>query len=152
MSVNSTAPEHPLGLLVDPRERTDAGNVVGDEGLVADDPAVVAGWDVEDHARPDLDGRAVLESIGEAARDADPDVVVLAQARPGDGLDVLLPVPARLEHHPADHQVIEVVDVDPAERRRPDLVRCLERLCLETGHGWSSRSRVNDRRARGPGR
>ena len=121
-------------LLVDPRERADAGDVVGDERLVADDPAVVAGRDLEDHARADLAGRAVLQPVAEPPRDADADMVVLAQARARDGLDVLHPVPAGLEHHPADHEVVEVVDVDAPERCRADLVGILERLRLETGH------------------
>ena len=62
-------------------------------------------------------------------------MVVLAEAGPGDGLDVLQPVPARLQHHPADHEVVEVVDIDAPEQRGTNLVGNLERLRLETGHG-----------------
>ena len=140
-------PEHALGLLVDPRERAHTGDVVGDERLVADDPAVVAGRDLEDHAGSDLARRAVFEPVAEPARDADADVVVLAEARPGDRLDVLQPVPARLERHPADHEVVQVVDVDPPERGRPGLVGGFERLRLETGHGSVLAPRVIATRA-----
>ena len=152
MSVNRIGAEHALGLLVDPRERADAGDVIGDEGLVADDPAVVTGRDLEDHAWSDLAGRAVLEPVAESPLDADADVVVLAQVSTRDGPDVLHPVPAGLEHHPADHDVVEVVDVDPPERRRAGLVGSLERLRQETSHGSVLTPRASAREPSARGR
>src|SRR3990172_6740567 len=124
----------PLRALVDAGERAHAGDVVGHPRLIADDPAVVPRRDVEDRVRPDLEGRAVLHAHAETAPEADADVVVLADPGPGQGLDVLDPVPARLELRAADDQVIERVDVDPAVRRPADLVGRSEGFGLESGH------------------
>ena len=61
-----------------PPERPHPGEVVGLPRLVADDPAVMPGRDVEDHAGTDLHRRAVVGPDPKATTNADTEVVVLA--------------------------------------------------------------------------
>ncbi len=130
--------QDPFRVLGDAGERAHAGDVVRHPRLVADDPAIVPRRDVEDRAGPDLEGRPVLHPDPQPALEADADMVVLAEPGPGERLDVLDPVPARLEDRATDDEVVERVDVDPAERGATDLVGHIERLELQAGHGTRS--------------
>jgi len=59
----------------------------------------------------------------------------LAALRPDDRLDVLLPVPARIEVAAPDNVLTEVHLCRPAEREALLLVRIPEVLPLDIGHG-----------------
>src|SRR5581483_4270314 len=79
------------------RVRLSRLELVADEGLVANDPGVVAGFDHVGVAGCELDLCAVLVAHREAPGGDDADVPVLAAVLPGDRLDALGPAPAGLK-------------------------------------------------------
>src|SRR5438552_2305990 len=94
--------------IVTPRRRYSAFGVVGDAlpvdhhaRLVADDPRVVPRRTHHEIARPELELFAVVHANRHPAADEIPHVRRLAAIGPGNGLDVLRPLPARLESRAA---------------------------------------------------
>ena len=69
-----------------------------DPRLVADDPRLVARWDVEGVARTELEGQSILELHAKSARDDSTDVVQSATFGPGKRayIDGPAPAPARM--------------------------------------------------------
>src|SRR4051794_24548419 len=99
-----------------------------DIGLIAHDPAVVPGRDVEDIARAHLDHLAVIHRRRGLAGDDHPDMLDLARRLAKRGADMLGPFPARLiscaaDSHPADMDELEASEIELA-----DLVGLLEAL------------------------
>jgi hypothetical protein len=58
--------------------------------------------------------------------------MVLARVGASDRLDVHGPTPAGLIGHPADDRIVEIDDVDPTVRNRPDVTWFTESPSLET--------------------
>ena len=91
--------------------------------LVADDPGVVAGWDLVGVAGDDVELRPVVHLDVEMSADHVAEVAIQAGRRVDDRPDDLRPAPAGLPHEPPDGRLVELDDVDVAHRELPDLVR-----------------------------
>ena len=99
--------------------------------------------DLEDLAGADLEFRAVRHLGAQAACERDPQVMELACVSAGDGLHVHRPAPARLVGHPADDRIVELDDLDPTPRNRPDVAWFRESPSLETHLGFPSANRLS---------
>src|SRR5207247_5172273 len=118
-----------------PGVRAHSLEVHRDPRLVADDPRGMPGRNLKDITRPDLELGPVAHLRSEAAADRDTEVVKLARVGLGDWLDVDRPSPSRFVRHAADHPVIELDDVDPAVRDRPDVIRVRKAASLQSCDG-----------------
>ncbi|WOX26242.1 MFS transporter [Streptomyces solicathayae] len=115
----------------------DAAPVDGHARLVAEDPGVVSRLDVEEGAGGQLGGRAVVEDHLHAAADDVTDVMGHAALGADDRLDVLGPLPARLEDGPPHRSPVGDDQVHPALAvlEAAGLVRGVEGLADDSGHG-----------------
>src|SRR5207244_6385168 len=95
-------------------------------------PGIMAGRDLEDVTRTELEFRAVGHLGAQSPGKRDPQMVVLARLRAGNRLDVHRPAPSRLIGHPADDRIVEIDDVDPTMRNRPHVAWFTESPSLET--------------------
>src|SRR5690606_21215459 len=132
-----------------------AGTVPVDDhgGLVADHPAVVARAQAGDVTGAGLHLGAVVHQDAEAAAHVVLEVRCLAALGPGDGLDVVGPPPAGLEHQAAHLGAADGDDLGVAVGGFPALVGLLEGLLLDVGlgHGRSvGRPRGSRHRPFGP--
>ena len=127
-------------------EGAHARPVEGDPGIVADDPGIVAWWDLVGLVGTDVEARTIFELDVGMALERVALVVVLTQPRSGDQADALRPSPARLEDLPADHGIADLVDLDAAERKLADLGRRFEAAMLGTHH--ELHHRITRRRTR----
>ena len=126
----------PLGLQVgsdpeDPRTR-ELDRV---PGLVAHDPGVVPGRDLERVALDDVELGPIVHHDMQLPGDRVPDVAVLARVRVNGRRNVLGPPPARFPDEAPDRRLVEIDDVDPTPREPADLIGAGEALALKTRHG-----------------
>src|SRR5919198_5994813 len=112
--------------------RVVAGAVPVDDhnGLVSDDPGVVAAWKRGDLAGAGYELGAVVHADRELAADVVLEVRRLAAVRSGDRPDVVGPAPAGLERVPADLAVAHVEDLGAAVGELARLVGLPESLVL----------------------
>src|SRR5918995_4845819 len=105
--------------------------------LVADDDRVVAGTDLEQIARSELEGPAVGHLNPVAAREHQPEMRDLADRLAQCGPDVLRPAPAGLVLGAADRHPADLHEVEAAEREVPVVVRIVE--AADDGRGFGHR-------------
>src|SRR5262249_12615781 len=116
------------------RLRGRAVELEADERLAARDPGVVTGLDHVRVAGADVDLGAVVVHDVHRARHDGAAVVRLAAVGPGDRLDALRPLPARLR---GQARRLDAAEIDDREVRLvgcANLVRLVERLLHGTSH------------------
>jgi hypothetical protein len=102
--------------------------------VIAHDPGVVTRRDLEGVAGTDLQLGPVVHRDMQDAGDDISDMSVLARRGLDNGLHVLRPAPAWLPREPGDRGLVEVDDIDMAEREGPDEIRGRQVLPLQTRH------------------
>jgi hypothetical protein len=112
-----------------------AHHVDGDVGFVADDPAVVAGLDVEDVAGIHLDDAAIIHCRSGSTGDNHTDVGDIAALLAQGFADVLGPAPTGLIRGAADGHAAEMDEFELAFFEGADFVGVLELLEDNLVHG-----------------
>src|ERR1700733_9816815 len=105
-----------------------------DNGLLADDPGVVAAGQRGDVAGTGDEFGAVVHADGEPSADVVLEVRCLAAVGLGDRLDVVGPAPARLEDEPADLGVAHLENLGAAVGKLAGFVWRVEGLVLGRLH------------------
>ena len=126
--------------LAGPRRRSRvgarAGKIERHPCLVAHDPGFVTGRNLVDLVRAYVELRAILQLDVQDTGQSEPHVMVRAALRPDRRSDIDGPSPARFHDHPPDHDVVELKDLRaPPRQVWANLIRVLELLVLEAGHG-----------------
>jgi hypothetical protein len=111
-----------------------AEEVEDDGGLIADDPGIVAGWDIEDLVRPDLDVLAIVHLDRDSARQQVLKMVDLAERLVGLLAQVLGPSEARLDGRISERQGPDAKQVQGDRGQLANLVGFMDALVLDAAH------------------
>src|SRR5205823_3326449 len=113
----------------------DVSEVDEDAGVVADNLRIVSRRDVDEFAGTDLSLASVVHHDLHPARDAVAEVMGLTRVGAGDRLDVLGPLPARLEDAAEDDSSLHLQHFCMSmSLELPGFIRRVEALGVNCGH------------------